>query len=120
MKPLSEQQIAFCYEYIKQGYNATKAYKIIYPNCNCNPNVNRVLKNPKIREKIAEIRKDKMTELMIDADRIDEKLAEIAFSPKGDEYYNAAAQLKALSDLSKRQLFGEEMIIKVGFMGNGD
>lgn len=102
---LKPQQEEFCYRYIANNYNAAKAYAEVYGAKNPNSASScavRLLKNPAIAEKVAEIRKDKLFELKVDADRVTEKLAEIAFATKGDDYYNAAAQIKALDILSKQ------------------
>lgn len=121
------QQENFCYEYCANGYNAKQAYLAAYgqdkkisspESCAC-----RLLQIPEIKAKVAEIRKVRLDALQIDADRVVEKLAEIAFAKKGDEYYNAASQIKALDILSKQ--FGlqtqkmevKQEVIEIGIKG---
>lgn len=121
LKPQIEE---FCYKYVANNYNGAQAYEEVY-GAKANKNnaaacASRLLKNPEVAEKIKEIRKDKLRELQIDADRVTEKLAEIAFSTKGDDYYNATAQLKALDILSKQfgmqiqKVESKQEIIEVG------
>lgn len=102
LKPQIEE---FCYKYCGNNYNAAAAYMDAYKTENrdyaatC---ASRLLKKPEVAEKVREIRKDKLREMQVDADRVTEKLAEIAFSTRGDDYYNANAQIKALDILSKQ------------------
>lgn len=63
----------------------------------------KLLKQESVKEYIKEIQKDRFEALNISADRIAEKLSDIAFAEKGDETYNTQAQLKAL-DLLQKQL----------------
>lgn len=100
---LTPKQEEFCYKYIANNYNAAAAYREVF-ECAKNTAYTgsaNLLKQSEIKAKVAEIRKAKLDELQIDADRVTEKLAEIAFSKRGDEYYNSTAQLKALELLSK-------------------
>lgn len=102
LKPQIEE---FCYRYCGNNYNAAAAYLEVYNSTNkdyaaaC---ASRLLKKPEVAAKVAEIRKDKLAEMQVDADRVTEKLAEIAFATRGDDYYNANAQIKALDILSKQ------------------
>ena len=116
------QQEQFCYEYVRNNYKARKAYETVYgvkPETarSC---ATRLLMKQEIKDKIAEIRKVKLEELQVDADRVTEKLAEIAFSQKGGEYYNSPAQLKALELLSKtlgmqvQKIEAKQEVIEVG------
>jgi len=55
---LTESQTAFCEEYIKNGYNASKAYRSAFKTDKkntANVNSNRLLEMKKIREKIEQI-----------------------------------------------------------------
>lgn len=121
LKPQIEE---FCYKYVANNYNGAQAYIDVYGEeinkANAASCASRLLKNSEVAEKIREVRKDKLNELQIDADRVTEKLAEIAFSKKGDDYYNANAQLKALDILSKhfgmqiQKVESKQEIIEVG------
>lgn len=121
LKPQMEE---FCYKYVASNYNGAQAYEEVYGTKENKNNAaccaSRLLKNPEVAEKIREIRKDKLNEMQIDADRVTEKLAEIAFANRGDDYYNASAQLKALDILSKhfgmqiQKVESKQEIIEVG------
>lgn len=102
---LTKKEKAFCEEYVINGGSATKAYLIAY---DCAPNTAstsgwKVLKREGVKEYIAELQKEAFAAACISAERVALKLADIAFSEKGDENYNASAQLKAL-DLLQKQL----------------
>lgn len=104
-KKLTPQQKAFAEEYVMNGYNATQAYLKAY---NCSEGAARShcvdnLRKPNVREYIQALQKQAFEANCINAERVALKLAEIAFSSKGDEYYNSNAQLKAL-DLLQKQL----------------
>ena len=104
-KGLTAKEKRFCEEYITNGYNATKAYLAAY-DCEyttANGQGYRVLKKPEVKEYIEELQKVAFSNACITAERVALKLAEIAFSEKGDSDYNASAQLKAL-DLIQKQL----------------
>ena len=49
-----------------------------------------------VKEYIRELQKERFEALNISAERVAEKLADIAFAAKDDNYYNVTAQLKAL------------------------
>lgn len=94
----------FCLEYCANGYNGTNAYKKVYgtpTDTVAGANATRLLAKQEIQNRIKEIRKNKLIQMQIDADRITEKLAEIAFTEKGDQYYKSQDQLKALDLLAK-------------------
>ena len=102
---LNGEQKAFCEEYVANGYNAQKAYAIVYDCWNeasVRSNTCRLLKNEKVKEYIKELQKERFEALNISAERVAEKLAYIAFAEKDDNYYNATAQLKALDLLQKQ------------------
>ena len=103
---LTNKQIAFCEEYVANGYNAIEAYRVAYPNSCDNSlrsNPYQLLQNPKVKVYIRNLQKERFDALNISADRIAVKLAEIAFADKKDEDYIVSAQLKAL-DLLQKQL----------------
>ena len=116
---LNPKQEEFCSEYCANGYKIGEAYKTVY-GTEGKSNASVIFHKPEVQEKIAEIRRQKLIELQIDADRVTEKLAEIAFSCKGDEYYKSADQLKALDILSKtlgmqkQKIESKQEIIEVG------
>ena len=102
---LNGKQQAFCEEYVANGYNAQKAYAVVYDCWNeasLRSNTCRLLRNEKIKEYIRELQKERFEALNISAERVAEKLADIAFAEKDDNYYNVTAQLKALDLLQKQ------------------
>ena len=119
---MTEKQEQFCYEYVINNYNARMAYESVYKvkPATARTCATRLLMQQDIKDKVAEIRKHKLDELQVDADRVTEKLAQIAFAEKGDEYYNSTAQLKALEllqkqmGLQKQQIQTKQEIIEVG------
>lgn len=114
---LNAKQKMFCEEYVANGYNATKAYMATHPDAKDGRNSHRMLKNQEVRDYIYEIQKDRFEALNVCAERVAEKLAEIAFAPKGDVDYNATAQLKAL-DLLQKQLGLQQQKMEVGGQQN--
>lgn len=103
---LTNKQIAFCEEYVANGYNAIEAYRVAYPSScenSLRSNPYQLLQNPKVKVYIRKLQSERFEALNISADRIAVKLAEIAFADKKDVDYNAQAQLKAL-DLLQKQL----------------
>ena len=102
---LTKKERAFCEEYVANGGNASRAYCLIY-GCSIEDARKRYCKTfrkPEIKEYIAELQKEAFAAACISAERVALKLADIAFADKGDEHYNATAQLKAL-DLLQKQL----------------
>lgn len=102
---MTKAQEAFCYEYLANGFNATQAYYKAYPEAKtyntASTMSSKLLKKPEIKSFIDKLVSERFEALNINSEKIINKLAEIAFSPKGDEYYSAQAQLKALETLTK-------------------
>lgn len=103
---LTKKEKAFCEEYVANGGNASRAYFFAY-DTSCMENARKayckVFRKPEVKEYIAELQKEAFAAACISAERVALKLADIAFAEKGDEHYNATAQLKAL-DLLQKQL----------------
>lgn len=103
---MTDWQRDFCEKYISNGYNARKAYFDSFPNAdktNKQPSYPyTLLKHPEIKEYIAKRKKEIYDSLNIDAERIAQEIADIAFASKGDEVYNVTAKLKALELLQKQ------------------
>lgn len=102
---LTAKNKLFVEEYVANHYNATQAYLTIY---GCDYNTARtkacvVLAKPEAKEYMKEIQKERTERLNINADRVLEELASIAFADKGDKDYTAAAKNKAL-ELIQRQI----------------
>lgn len=102
---LTKKEKAFCEEYVANGCNASQAYCSVY-ECSIEDARKRYCKTfrkPEVKDYISALQKEAFDAACINAERVALKLAEIAFSPKDDEYYGATAQLKAL-DLIQKQL----------------
>lgn len=101
---LTKKEKAFCEEYVKCN-NATKAYLNAYGGSYETANATgwRVLRKPGVKEYVEALQKEAFAAACISAEAVALKLKEIAFAEKGDEDYNATAQLKAL-DLLQKQL----------------
>lgn len=111
-KTLTAKEKAFCEQYILCG-SATKAYLNAYGGTYETANATgwKVLRKPEAKEYIEKLQKEAYEAALINAERVALKLADIAFSDKGDEYYGAQAQLKAL-DLLQKQLGLQQQKIK--------
>lgn len=93
----------FCQEYVANGYKQAEAYSKVWPN-NSDPNnaARRLMKEPWVANRIDELIKEKYKALHISAERIAEKLSEMAFAEKEDEIYGPSVALKALDMLQKQ------------------
>ena len=104
VRKLTEKEVAFCECYVFEGLSATKAYQKVY-GCAYNSasaNSVKVMKKDAVREYIESLQKEAFKASCLTAERVALKLSEIAFAEKGDEDYNATAQLKALDLLQKQ------------------
>ena len=104
VKRLTEKEVAFCECYVFEGLSATKAYQKVY-GCAYNSasaNSVKVMKKDVVREYIESLQKEAFKASCLTAEKVALKLSEIAFAEKGDEDYNATAQLKALDLLQKQ------------------
>lgn len=102
---LTKKEKDFCEEYVANGCNASQAYHKVYGCCieDARKRYCKTFKKPEIKAYIAALQKEAFDAACITAERVAMKLADIAFTAKGDDYYNATAQLKAL-DLLQKQL----------------
>ena len=104
VKRLTEKEVAVCECYVFEGLSATKAYQKVY-GCAYNSasaNSVKVMKKDAVREYIESLQKEAFKASCLTAEKVALKLSEIAFAEKGDEDYNATAQLKALDLLQKQ------------------
>lgn len=100
MNGLTRQQDDFCMAYIANHYNAKKAYQDVMGEYN--ENVYRTwMRNPMVQRRIDEIRQEKMEQWKIDADRVIEELAIIAFADLDDKKITIKDKLKALELLQR-------------------
>ena len=83
MKKLTEKQKLFCDEYLID-LNITRAYKAAYASCKSDEaaasNGNRLIRNDKVREYIAERIKEREQRTEITQDQVLKELAKIAFA----------------------------------------
>lgn len=99
---LTERQKRFCEEYIANNFNAAQAYCVAYNKEKCNGGYPyTLLKTPQVKKYIEERRKEIYDNLHIDAIRIAQELASMAFASKEDEIYVPTVKLRALELLSK-------------------
>lgn len=103
---MTERQKLFAETYLANGYNALNAYYEAFPEKADKKNKKpsypyTLLKEPEVAEYIKVRREEIYNSLNVDAIRVAQELATVAFAPKGDEVYNVTAKLKALELLSK-------------------
>ena len=101
---ITPKEKAFCEAYV-ETYNAVDAYLAAYDTNNISTakaNSYQVLKRPRVKEYLKQLQSEQFERAMITPERIAKKLADIAFSEKGDKEYDSKAQLKALDLLQKQ------------------
>lgn len=103
---MTKKQRLFAEYYISNGCNALEAYRQAFnktkESLNNKPSYPyTLLKEPEIAEYIEQRRQEIYESLNIDAIRVTQELADIAFADKNDEIYNTNAKLRALELLSK-------------------
>lgn len=98
---MTEKQKLFAENYLANGFNARDAYYSSFgSNANKSPSYPyTLLKNDEIAAYIKSRREEIYNSLNIDATRVMQEIADIAFEPRNDK--NVAAKLKALELLSK-------------------
>lgn len=101
---LTKKEKAFCEYYVIDGLSATQAYIKAYEAeySVANKHAWEKMRSPLVKEYIEALQKQAFEAACISAERVALKLSEIAFAAKGDEDYNATAQLKALDLLQKQ------------------
>lgn len=123
---MTNRQKLFAEHYLANGYNALNAYYEAFPGSKDKPGKPAypytLLKNPEVAEYIEKRRKEIYDSLNVDAMRVAQELATIAFCEKGDEVYTVNAKLKALELLSKNlglqtQKTENKDIIEVSLVG---
>lgn len=98
---MTEKQKLFAESYLANGFNARDAYYSAFgDNGNKQPSYPyTLLKNKEISAYIKKRREEIYESLNIDATRVMQEIADIAFEPRNDK--NVASKLKALELLSK-------------------
>ena len=98
---MTEAQKRFCDEYLID-LNATRAYKVAYPNCKKDDSARasscQLLTNPNIQEYISEKIKEREERTKVTQDMVINELAKIAFSDIR-ELYNDSGGLKNIKSL---------------------
>lgn len=118
---INANTIAFCNEYVANGYKATEAYLTAFPNSkkpSAENSAYRLLRKPEIKDYIKEIQKERFDALNISAERIACELSKLAFS-EFDDNNSATSKLKALDLLQKQmglqnakiEMSGEQKIV---------
>lgn len=105
-RKLTPSEEIFVAEYIANGFVATQAYRVAYPNAKpktVSGEAHKVPKRPAVRKAIMDTMKEHLGDFDELAAKALIKLEQMAFAEKGDEYYTAASQLKAL-ELMQKQL----------------
>ena len=98
---MTEKQKLFAENYLANGFNAREAYYSAFgENGNKQPSYPyTLLKNKEISGYIQKRREEIYDSLNIDATRVMQEIADIAFEPRNEK--NIASKLKALELLSK-------------------
>lgn len=98
---MTEKQKLFVENYLANGFNAREAYYSAFgENGNKQPSYPyTLLKNKEISDYIQKRREEIYDSLNIDATRVMQEIADIAFEPRNEK--NVASKLKALELLSK-------------------
>ena len=98
---MTEKQKLFAENYLANGFNARDAYYSAFgENGNKQPSYPyTLLKNKDIADYIQKRREEIYESLNIDATRVMQEIADIAFEPRNEK--NVASKLKALELLSK-------------------
>lgn len=98
---MTDAQKKFCDEYLID-LNATKAYKVAYPNCKKDETANaassRMLRNVKVQEYISERMKQREQRTEVTQDMVIKELAKIAFLDIR-KLYTENGQLKNIADM---------------------
>ena len=101
---MTDKQKIFCNEYLID-MNATRAYKVAYPNCKkdetANTNGSRLLRNAKVQEYISKKMEEREKRTEVTQDMVIKELAKIAFFNIKD-IFNSNGDLKAVKDIDDK------------------
>lgn len=99
---LNTKQRLFCEEYLSNGMNASQAYAKIYKKSANSAYSYQLMQKPDVKEYIEQRRKEMFDAYNIDAMRVMEAIAHIAFGEVDEEdKITYTSKLKALELLSK-------------------
>lgn len=99
---LTVKQQAMIDRYFENGFKWYDAYASVYATKNSG-NASKLWKQENIQKEVNRRLKDEFATHQITAERVLQKLEEIAFADKTDKCYKSGAQIKAL-DLIQKQL----------------
>lgn len=103
---MTNAQKRFCDEYLID-LNATRAYKVAYPNCKKDETANaassRMLRNVKVQEYISEKQQEIEKRTEVTQDMVIKELANIAFF-NIKNLYNGNGTLKAIKDIDEETI----------------
>lgn len=103
---MTESQKRFCDEYLID-LNATRAYKVAYPNCkkddSARVNSSRLLTNANIQEYISEKVKEREKRTEVTQDMVIQELSRIAFLDIR-KLYNESGGLKNIQDIDEETI----------------
>lgn len=104
-RKLTVSEEIFVAEYIANGFVATEAYRVAYPNANpktVSGEAHKIPKRPVVKKAIMAEMKEHLGDFDELATKALLKLEQMAFAQKGDEYYNPSAQLRAIELIQKQ------------------
>lgn len=107
---LNDAQRLFCFYYVKY-LNATKAYMKAYESTNetAQASGSRLLKNVKVRNEIARLKRERAAGIMLDGNDVLQKYIDIAFADLGD-YVEYGHEIEEMRDFE-----GNVMLDKDGY-----
>ena len=102
---LTDKERAFIDAYLTNGFRKEQAYLSVWNCAKSTAHVQCYLtfKRPEVQEYLEKRKAEIYHNISVDAEMVMSKLAEIAFSEKGDSDYTTKDKLKAL-DLLQKQL----------------
>lgn len=103
---LTSTERVFIEEYLSNGFVASRAYAVAYPNAgekSLTSSACNLLKRPRVKKEVQRRLDAEIGDKEMLTSKVLRKLTEIAFSNKTDEHYNATSQLRAI-DLLQKQL----------------
>lgn len=112
-KPLTDQEKLYADTYLSNGFVKADAYRVAYPTSterSVSSNGYKIANKPHVKAYIQEKLQEQFGDTDEAAAQVLTKLGEIAFAPRGDDYYTSTAQLKALELIQKHYGFQTQNI----------
>ena len=107
---------AFCLEYMKNGFNATRAYMSVYPDTkepSARASASELLTNLNITKRIAEIQDELAENYGIDMQKLVDELNEIIALGKSGTVVDTEKGVRLLGQDLPASLKGIDMLIKI-------